>query len=156
MVQTRPVSRWRTAVAIAGALGTSYQAPGTPDTVTATALSAVEIKVEWTAPSSDRTAYGGSGGGDITKYLVEWDTDFNTAPAAASSTVITAGAGSYTIGGRDIMTGVVSTTLSPATEYTVRVSAFTSQSGFGATKTATAVTTAAPLLEGTRKTPVAA
>jgi len=111
-----------------------YLAPGAPTVVATTVLSQYQLHVDWTAPSDQLTVFGGDGGGAIDHYLVEWDTDFGSEPQPVWMNV---DAGSLTdglvfiIGNRNILTGFVDTTLEDGVAYNVRVTAHTSQGGYG-------------------------
>lgn len=64
----------------------------------------------WSPPAADDCVFGGDGGSPVTQYVVEWDTrpDF-ASPAAQAATDLTVGPLAYQIGGRDVITGVIST-----------------------------------------------
>jgi metal-sulfur cluster biosynthetic enzyme len=112
---------------------TAYRTPGTPQNVRLTALSGVQIRVEWDAPSDELLVFGGDGGRSITKYLVEWDTpDFSIvgAPAAGSFLIDSGSAREFIIGTRDSFTGYETTTLARDTVYAVRVAAWNAE-GYG-------------------------
>ena len=103
-------------------------APGAPLHVVATATSATGIQVTWGPPAADDCVYGGDGGSPVTQYVIEWDTrpDF-ASPAAQAATDNTVAPLAYQIGGRDVLTGVISTVLESNTLYYVRVTAFNGQ-----------------------------
>lgn len=98
--------------------------PGPPISVIARPTSSYGIMASWLPPADFECVYGGDGGLPITFYVLEWDSrpDFGT-PA---SKVFLYGQKntSYDIGGRNILTGVVDTVLSPNVSYYLRVTAF--------------------------------
>ena len=118
------------------------RAPGAPLHVIATPTSATGIQVTWSPPAADDCVYGGDGGSPVTQYVIEWDTrpDF-ASPAAQASTDSTVAPLVYQIGGRDVLTGVISTVLESNTLYYVRVTAFNGQGAGVAGNAASAVTT---------------
>ena len=103
------------------------KSPGPPTNVLAAPTSATGIIVRWSLPAADQCAYGGDGGSLITYYIVEWDSRPDFASPAAQATTFDLTNFAYQIGGRNVTTGVVSTTLEPATTYWVRVTAFNSK-----------------------------
>ncbi|EQC27008.1 hypothetical protein SDRG_15222 [Saprolegnia diclina VS20] len=102
--------------------------PGPPISPTLTVVSSAGYLVSWQAPSTALPVFGGSGGIPLTQYMIEWDVsptfDSPAAFAMVSGTTL-----QYVIGGENVLTGVVSSVLTPGGTYFVRVSAF---NGLGA------------------------
>jgi hypothetical protein len=101
--------------------------PGPAQSLMLTVLSSTTLRLNWAAPNPNLNVYGGDGGSPITQYLIEWDTSKDFDSPSANSVVTGADTHSYTIGGNDVITGVKSTVLQPATKYYARISAFNAQ-----------------------------
>ena len=75
--------------------------PGEPHSVSLSIVSQAELLVSWTAPRTDHHQFGGDGGRPITKYLVEWDTDFSDPNTNAEHIFVDGSTLSYKIGDRN-------------------------------------------------------
>ncbi|KDO31357.1 hypothetical protein SPRG_03974 [Saprolegnia parasitica CBS 223.65] len=102
--------------------------PGPPTSPTLTVVSSAGYLVSWKAPSTALPVFGGSGGIPITQYMVEWDVS-STFDSPAAFAMVSGTTLQYVIGGENVLTGVVSSVLTPGGTYFVRVSAF---NGLGA------------------------
>ena len=118
-----------------------YVTPGDAQSVSVEVLNAYQLRVTFDAPSNELPEFGGDGGSNIDKYLVEWDIDFDALPHPSSAEFFDVSSGDqmeYIIGVRNITTGHVSTDLDENMLYSVRISAHNTMSGYGSLVTVTA------------------
>jgi len=108
-----------------GCTKTYKRSPGAVPNLVAVASSSQSIKVTWGVSEPNRCNYGGDGGAAISRYELAWDThsDFST---PFNSAILTPDTTAYTIGGRDVVTGVAFRALEAGLSYFVRVIAFNS------------------------------
>jgi len=100
------------------------RAPGHVIAPTLTVTSGVGLRVDWQEPSDSLCIYGGNGGGEITEYMIEWDTNRDMdSPAERYFFSLPADQLSFTIGGRNVTTGKMSELLEQGVEHWVRVTA---------------------------------
>ncbi|RHY35451.1 hypothetical protein DYB32_000104 [Aphanomyces invadans] len=115
--------------------------PGAPQSPKLVVLSSTGYLVSWQPPSNALAVFGGSGGLPITQYMVEWDTSA-TFDSPAAYAMVSGDQSEYVIGGRNVLTGVQSSVLTPDGVYFVRVTAF---NGLGASPTAATLPSSLPL-----------
>jgi hypothetical protein len=114
---------WGANAAASSSATAAKLAPGLVQRPALASESSAGLLVTWAAPSANLAEYGGDGGSVVEQYLVEYDASPYFDGPATEVVLQMPNPLEVLLGGRDIMTGKVSTALAPNVSYFVRVSA---------------------------------